>query len=77
VTEKELLKQLEQRRIENGWSDKQMADELQCARTTYLGTRAGELPIGMKIVRGIARRFPDMRDALFSYLSGGLDMPRT
>ena len=73
MEQKHLIDALEKKRRENGWSDSQMANELKCGRTTYLGTRSGKIPVSMRVVQGVARAFPDLKDTLFRFLASSLD----
>jgi len=73
VEQKHLIEALERKREENRWSDSQMAEKLGCGRTTYLETRRGTMPVGMSVLRGVARSFPELKDALFSFLASSLD----
>ena len=70
MTERELIKKLEDIRTEREWSERQMAQALGCARTTYSATKLGVLPVGKTLARGIGRAFPELRDAAVSLLLG-------
>jgi DNA-binding XRE family transcriptional regulator len=69
MTEKQLIETLDRIRKERKWTQERMAQELGCARTTYMATVNGYLPLGITVIRGIMRSFPELREQAALFLA--------
>lgn len=50
-------------------SDMEMAQRLGCSRQLYQATRVGKLSLNNKIIKGILKAFPQLRDDVIYFLS--------
>lgn len=57
-----LLEKLIEKQKTEGLSDKEFAKRLDISRQLWAGTRTGHIPLGMKVLAGVAREFPSLAD---------------
>jgi len=70
----ELIETLGQIQKANRLNDSQMAERLGCTRQLYQMTRTGKATIGLTILKGAVRAFPEViGDAIF-FLTNGADI---
>ena len=55
--------------IESGLTDKQMAQQLDCIRQLWQMTRTGKTPLGIKILKGIAKNLPGLHQDIIYFLA--------
>ena len=61
-----LLASLEERQAAEQWDDQRMADELGISRSLWSLTRTGRRSVGMALLEGIGRRFPEYAGEMVS-----------
>jgi transcriptional regulator with XRE-family HTH domain len=66
-----LIEELEAKRKELGLSDAAFARRLGVSRPLWVAVREGKRSVGMTLLRGAAREFPDLDGAVLAHLGGG------
>ena len=56
---------------DNGWYDGRMATELGVERSTWVRIRNGVRQPGQKVLQGVLRRFPELKEDVSLFLSSG------
>lgn len=72
-----MREQLIQRQRELGMADRAFARYLGVGHRTWGKTRTGQLPLGRRVARAAAKRFPELADELARFLleeSGGVEV---
>jgi DNA-binding XRE family transcriptional regulator len=64
----EKLKQIQETA---GYSDKVMAQMIGCSRQQYQATRSGRIPLGLTILKGGVRVFPELIPDAIYFLTDG------
>jgi len=64
-----IISKLVQIQARDKLSDKKMAKRLGCSRALWQLTRTEKTPVNAKIIKGIARNFPELHTALLVFLS--------
>lgn len=67
VSTTNFIDKLKQVQSDNGLTDLEMAQRLGCSRQLYQGTRTEQIPLGIKILRGVISAFPGelSKDAIY------------
>ena len=66
-----IVGKLREIQLARGLTDMQMAQRLNCSRQNYQKTRTGEIPLGIKILKGISVAFPELQGDVIYFLSNG------
>jgi len=67
MTQREIIKKLEEAAETEGLTRTQLAIRLGISAGSYYHVRSGERPLGKRIINGILREFPQLREAVFQY----------
>jgi len=69
-----LIDELEARRVTEGLTQTQFATKLEVSHGQWVNTRLGKWPLGLSVVAGIRRAYPDLDtlllDAVAEYVRG-------
>jgi transcriptional regulator with XRE-family HTH domain len=65
-----LITLLTQVQLREGLNDVQMSKRLGCSRQLYQMTRTGKVPPGVKILKGAASAYPELKDDVIYFLLG-------
>jgi transcriptional regulator with XRE-family HTH domain len=63
-----LIDRLEHKRLQEGWSARELADELGISHSTWSLIRRGHRKPGRRFLQAVIRRFPRLDDDLLVYI---------
>lgn len=52
--------------------DSDFSRKLGIPRTTWLSTKSGKRPIGLTLLKALARTYPELKEEIFSFLRDGM-----
>lgn len=71
TTNTELIEKLKQIQGQQALTDGQMAEKLGCTRQLYQATKTGRIPIGLTILKGATKAFPEVIGDAIIFLTDG------
>ena len=70
TTNNTFLSKLIRRQRKNKQTDQVFADQIKIARSSWTQIRLGDQAIGLSLLSGVAKAFPDMEKDIISFLRG-------
>lgn len=74
MTNGRLIAKLKSIQDKNDYTDVQMASLLRCTRQLYQATKSGRLSVGLTILKGTVKAFPQLTGDAIYFLSDGADI---
>ena len=78
MSNQEFIEFLVRKQVMYALTDREMAEKLHCSRQLWQQTRTGNIPIGLTILRGSVKEFPETKDkVIYALAQDNLSLQRT